>query len=405
MSVAETAAAGELPVAPYGEAARSPSGNLSGYAAVADHLVASGDELLVSVHRETDWVVLRGTLVLGGGEDAVERVHGMVLRVTDDDLDDTWEDIPVFISYLAGGETFRLRTVVRTSAELGLTVDAPSELVHSAPPTPGGGLRAVPQSEVEPGDRVYKVLETVEIIDRATNAVYSTLKGADLRGRTRRGAMTNHPGQLAVIISRLANEAGLLLSVGDDHSVYAVTLERTLMGQALPALAISFDSDRRPRVERGHVLHLTGMVSGRLCTMRLVAEEVEDGRIQCQEPDSVVRYQRRSNARFRILHQHLEMALVDEAGDVWPVKKVCDLSAGGIGVVPADAPPLRLHDPVSLRISLRARHEVTFAARVASSDTTFAPVRLGLQFVDLSANQLRMIDRMIQKLGRVVVDQ
>lgn len=401
----DAAAAREAPVAPYGDEARSPSRHLTGYAAIADHLRELSEVVSVSVQRENDWVVLRGLMVVGRSDEASEVVGRLVIRLEDDDIDDDWADVPIFVSYLDQGEWFTMRSVVRSRSDAGLAIDAPSELANRAPPTPGGGLRAIEPESAPSGERVYVVLETEEVADRATDAVYATLKGADLRGRTRRGQMTNHPGQLAVIISRLEAEAGLLLSVGDDHSVYAVSMARSLIGQARPALVITFDGKRRPEVERGHVLHLTGMVAGRLCTMRLVVEEIDASGLVCPEPDSVVRYQRRSNPRFRILDKQLNMTIVDEDGERWPVKKVSDLSAGGIGVIPVEAPAMVVNDRATFAISMRADHEVSFPVRVASVDSTFSPVRMGMQFLDLSANQMRMLDRVIHKLGRAVVDQ
>ncbi len=74
-------------------------------------------------------------------------------------------------------------------------------------------------------------------------------------------------------------------------------------------------------------------------------------------------------------------------------------------MVPEEAPPLEINDRLELEVQTSEAHRVVFPVRVASIDSMHAPVRIGLQFLDLTAVQMRVVDRLIQKLGRAVIER
>ncbi len=374
---------------------------ISGYASLVAALTDARPPIIVSVQRETDWIVVRGELHLADGRSPLDVLRTARLHPSGDHFDESeWSGTPLHLTYMRAGTPHTFRWVTRGRDDDGsLRLDPPTELLLREAPAPGAGQRAILDTSQAPRGG-FVMLGQKPVGDRAAAAAFDLLKGADLRGRARRGQLTNQPRQMAAILAGLMNNASLLLSVGTDHGVYAATLSRDKSSVGAAAVRVGFSGKRRPNVERGHILHLSGMVDGRMCTLRLVADRVDGSEVVCHEPEEATRYQRRASPRYRLQHPQLAISLVDERGASHEVKQLQDFGVGGLGVVLGADPGVEVGDSMEARLALSETHGITLPCRVASRATAFGPVRLGLQFVGLSANQLRIVERLIQKLGQ-----
>lgn len=378
-------------------------------AAIARHLGWLPLPLPVTLLRENDRHALETRMAALTIEPEGERPAALVVTLAGAGLDAAWRGAPCFVGYVLSGRPFSFRTVVRVIDGRTVRLDPPFEIRRVGIPRDDARRLAVEVDEDLDSPFVRLV---VSARPPAPAEGAGSPPSMDDLHRRHGGRPINHPGQIEWVLHRLAGQERLSLSVPGDQEVYAVTMEvdpsrgpgtdltvRVLFVNRRPAALPTGRSGARP-------VHLAGVVEGSLYTAPLPVHDVFPGRtgFRALRPAVIYRFTQRALPRFRVRHPGLRAVVLDADGTEWEALRLSDLSLGGAGVVAQPETTVAVGDPVSLGLRLHGRL-VRLPGRCISASAGDGGVRLGIQFADLTAAQLRLIDRLLQRVGQLLDEE
>lgn len=142
------------------------------------------------------------------------------------------------------------------------------------------------------------------------------------------------------------------------------------------------------------------MVDGHMCTMQATVRRIDGDTVFVSEPTELYRYQRRRMGRATVVHTEIPFYLEKDGESLGRIFRVEDISLGGLGVLVAGEVPLATGEVVAVLLALTEDRAIDLPARCVfrvASGLGFD--RCGLQFMNLDAHRLRVVDRLVRRLG------
>lgn len=382
------------------DALQAPRQILGTRDAIRAALAGFGGNVAVMIAREPDWMVARGLLLPPEEGDSPRTV---TLQVPGNAMDASWFNAPVFVHIDRTEGVWSFRSVVRNVIDGVVTADQPAELRPFPPPWPGVERRAVSPAGEEATP--FRRVAFQEHTDPATQKIFQSVTGADLQLRSHSlGTRINHEGRMAGLIAMLVREETLALTVAGHCTVHPVRFKRVGRPDGKWGLCAFFLSTPPPGLRTGTGVFITGVVGTEIYTMRVVVEAVGGEKlVLVSDPKAIYRYQRRAACRYRLLRGDVGVEVATEHGQTGEYD-VADISLTGLGLIYRKgylpAPP----EVITMRLTIADLQSLDLQGQCACrlGGEGDEPVKLGVQLVDVDPRRLRIIGRLIQKLGQPV---
>jgi len=366
---------------------------LGGRHEVATHMLALGSRVAVSVVAEPDWEVVHGYLQVPL-DPLAEEVEPLLVDVAEDVCDARWARRSVIVQYAAGGRLYSFRSVVRAVGHGGMVLDSPSEISLRGAPPKQGRARANGATD----GRGFRL---VGLVRSDRDAATRLIAGGALHTQVvQRAAKINNLRKVNEVIGELAMQPSVALTVEGTTILHPVRVNKISLRNGYRCLGLTPQGPLPAQMRLKLPVWLTAMVGGHMCSMQGLVRRIDGDMLFVSEPTEVYRYQRRRMGRVTVVHTDIPFFLERRGEALGRIFRVEDLSLGGMGALIPGELPLEPGSQVDILLALTEDRAVELPARCVfrvASGLGFD--RAGFQFVNLDAQRLRVVDRLIRRLG------